>query len=258
MTGTATTLPTVALDLQGPSLRRLVRVELRKSVDTRSGQVLLTLLALFAVGAGVDLAVAHAADDPVGAVQFVGADWSVVRVLLPVVGVLSMTSEWTRRTAASTFTLVPRRGRVLGAKLLAAVLLCVTAVLLTGVVSACAAGAAGALTDQPVQWTGTAARLVGALVGSACFMGLGIAVGIALQQTGAALVVYFIAPTLVTLAGSALVGEHVAWVAVTPAIIRLETLHLDGSAASSITALVVWILLPLAIGVYRWLRREVP
>lgn len=258
MTAAASTSEPTVSRLRRPSLPRLVVGELRKSADTRSGQVLVGLLALLAVGAGVDLAVTHAVGDPVVAVRFVGADWSAVRLLLPVVGVLSMTSEWSRRTAASTFTLVPRRGRVLAAKLVAALLLAVTAVLLTAVVSSTSAAAAGSLTGQPVEWGGTAARLGGALVGSVCFMGLGIAVGVALQHTAAALVTYFVAPTLVTLAGSALVGDRVAWVAVTPAIVRLETLRLDAAAASSATALAVWILLPLVVGVIRWLRREVP
>jgi ABC-2 type transport system permease protein len=37
--------------------------------------------------------------------------------LLPVVLILAMTAEWSQRTAMSTFTLEPRRGRVLTAKI---------------------------------------------------------------------------------------------------------------------------------------------
>ena len=40
-------------------------------------------------------------------------------VLLPIVPILLMTSEWSQRTALSTFALVPVRERVIGAKLLA-------------------------------------------------------------------------------------------------------------------------------------------
>lgn len=42
---------------------------------------------------------------------------------MPVVGILLVTSEWSQRTAITTFTLVPQHGRVLTAKLLAALVL---------------------------------------------------------------------------------------------------------------------------------------
>ena len=43
-----------------------------------------------------------------------------VDMILPAIGILAMTSEWTQRTALTTFTLSPRRIPVLFAKLLAA------------------------------------------------------------------------------------------------------------------------------------------
>jgi ABC-2 type transport system permease protein len=51
-----------------------------------------------------------------------------VGVLLPVLGVLLVTSEWSQRTAMTTFALVPRRFRVLTAKPLAAAVLAVLGV----------------------------------------------------------------------------------------------------------------------------------
>ena len=48
-------------------------------------------------------------------------------ILLPIVGILLVTSEWSQRTALITFALVPDRGRVLAAKLLASVVLSLVA-----------------------------------------------------------------------------------------------------------------------------------
>ena len=42
-------------------------------------------------------------------------------VILPIIAILSVTSEWSQRTGLTTFTLVPHRGRVMLAKALAAV-----------------------------------------------------------------------------------------------------------------------------------------
>ena len=49
-------------------------------------------------------------------------------VLIPVLGILAVTSEWSQRTAVTTFALVPRRDRVIAAKLLAGLALALAAV----------------------------------------------------------------------------------------------------------------------------------
>ena len=56
-------------------------------------------------------------------------------VLLPIVGILLVSSEWSQRTAMTTFALVPRRPRVLAAKLLASVVLSLVALALCVVVA---------------------------------------------------------------------------------------------------------------------------
>ena len=101
------------------SLWRLTRVELRKMADTRSGKWLLigigviTLVVIIAFYASADASertffnFMAAANGPQG-------------FLLPVLGILLITSEWSQRTALVSFTLTPARGRVLRAKFLAA------------------------------------------------------------------------------------------------------------------------------------------
>ena len=52
-----------------------------------------------------------------------------VSVLLPVLGILSITSEWSQRTALTTYALVPRRERVVTAKLVAVMVAALASVL---------------------------------------------------------------------------------------------------------------------------------
>ena len=40
-------------------------------------------------------------------------------ILLPIIGILLVSSEWSQRTALITFTLVPKRMRVMSAKIAA-------------------------------------------------------------------------------------------------------------------------------------------
>ena len=105
-----------------PGLGRLVAVELRKMVDTRAGFWLqVAMVALTVVVVVVRLLVGDAAHHTFQSVLNVGLQPAAV--LLAVVGILLVTSEWSQRTGLITFALVPVRSRVLAAKLLASLVL---------------------------------------------------------------------------------------------------------------------------------------
>jgi ABC-type transport system involved in multi-copper enzyme maturation permease subunit len=70
-----------------------------------------------------------------------------VGILLPVLGILSVTSEWSQRTALTTFTLVPNRFRVIGAKIAAVAVLAVASLVIAFVVGAVANLVAGGAWD---------------------------------------------------------------------------------------------------------------
>ena len=90
-----------------PGLGRLVAVELRKMVNTRAGfwlqvaTVAITVLAVI-----VRCVVGDAADHTFAAILNVAV--TPAAFLLPVAGILLVTSEWSQRTGMITFTLVPR------------------------------------------------------------------------------------------------------------------------------------------------------
>jgi hypothetical protein len=98
--------------------------------------------------------------------------------LLPIALMLTMTSEWSQRTALTTFTLEPRRGRVLAAKLTAG--MAVTAVggcLASGIAQAGLAVAAAAGRHPGDGWSGP--ELAGIAV-SCCSPAASAAIWIAL------------------------------------------------------------------------------
>ena len=107
-----------------PRLGRLVAVELRKMLDTRAGFWLqIATVALAALVVIARLASGDAADHTFASV--LGDGLLPAAVLLPVAGILLVTSEWSQRTGMITFALVPVRSRVLGAKLVASLVLAV-------------------------------------------------------------------------------------------------------------------------------------
>ena len=105
-----------ALDLSGTRslpFGRLVRVELRKTYDTRAGRWLLICMGILtALVMGIQLAVVVVQDISVGYRDFMTSTSFSIAILLPILGILLLTSEWGQRTAMVTFTLEPRRPRV--------------------------------------------------------------------------------------------------------------------------------------------------
>ena len=99
---------------------RVLLVELQKMFDTRSGfwlMIGIAASALIATGA----VIAFAPDNEIVYDNFGAAIGIPMVFLLPVMAILSVTSEWSQRSGLTTFTLVPHRNRVLAAKAIVAV-----------------------------------------------------------------------------------------------------------------------------------------
>ena len=109
-------------------MSRIVAVELRKSLDTRSGFWLMAsigILAVIATGA----VIIFAPSDEIDYGAFGSAVGVPMTVILPIIAILSVSSEWSQRSALTTFTLVPSRIRVIAAKALLTVTIGVVSML---------------------------------------------------------------------------------------------------------------------------------
>ena len=248
----ATSLPPAS----GQSFLKLVTIELRKSVNTRSGRVLIAAILAVAIAA-ITWQLTHLPKGPAGFDGFLGAASTGVMLILPVIGVMAMTSEWTQRTALTTFTLSPRRVRVQLAKFVSAVIL--SAAVMTVVVAFAFAGTAlaGAVTDHATSYAGMGGLLAGAYLTNALNVVMGAAFGAVIAQTAVAILVYFIAPTAWSLAGPALFKDNANWLDVFGAFGRIANRDLHGMVPETLTAVAVWIVLPTIVGLWLSSRREV-
>jgi ABC-type transport system involved in multi-copper enzyme maturation permease subunit len=243
--------------VRGQSFVKLVGIELRKSVDTRSGRVLiLAILGLALVALGWLLW--NVNDNPVRFDDYLGAAASGVMLLLPIVGVMAMTSEWTQRTALTTFTLSPRRIRVQIAKFVAGIVLSI--ILMTVVILLTLAGTAigGAIADSgSASYAGSGNNLVGLYLTSALNVTMGVAFGAVIAHTAGAIVAYFLAPTLWSVGADRLLKEHAEWLDVWAAFGRIGERNMDGRLPETLTAVAAWIVLPIVVGLWLSNRREV-
>jgi ABC-2 type transport system permease protein len=241
---------------QRPSLARLTKVELRKMVDTRSGfWLLLTVAGLTLVAVFVTALFAH--EDQRTFEHILANGLQPAGILLPVIGILVVSSEWSQRTALVSFALVPERSRLLLAKLLAGILLALVATAF-GLVLA-VIGTAIASNSAPDHWSLPFTLLLQDVVYVVTAMIIGIGFGAALQTSAPAIVIYFVLPLALAAIGSihALNGV-IHWVNTAEALEPLTTEVLSSHQwAQGLVALALWIGVPMTIGLWRLTRRDV-
>jgi ABC-2 type transport system permease protein len=257
---TTTLAPPIRVNAAGihkrSGLGRLVAVELRKMVNTRAGFWLqLATIALTAVVVLVRSVVGDAADHTFAAVLDVGV--KPAAVLLPIAGILLVTSEWSQRTGMITFALVPVRSRVLSAKLIASVVLAVGMLLM-----AVAVVAGGVLVASPGvegTWSDVAPLIGQSAVYLTAGMVTGVAFGMVLLASAPAIVALSTLPIAWTAVASLSVFADAApWLDTRLALGPMPQEVMSANQwAHAGTALALWMVLPLLIGIWRIKRREV-
>jgi ABC-type transport system involved in multi-copper enzyme maturation permease subunit len=239
-------------------LSRLLRVELRKLVDTRSGRWLLIGIAVL-TAAVVTIFLFAAPPEELTYENFVTATGTPQGVLLPILGILTVTSEWGQRTGLVTFTLEPKRGRVVVAKLLAVLLLGLAAVLVAFGLAALGNVLGQSLQDGDGSWTFGAEGFRDILVLQLLGVLQGLALGMLIMNTAGAIVTYFALPAAVSiLVGTVTaVRDAAEWFDINTASLPLSEHTADGGDwARLAVAALIWVVVPMALGWFRLLHRE--
>lgn len=243
---------------------RLVSVELRKLFDTRAGRwLIISMLGLIVLASAIVMIVSLNNDSRLNLNDMSSVSGGVFNILLPVLGIMAVTTEWSQRTNMVTFTLEPRRPRVIAAKLVASVVIAVASIIVALIIGA-ALGGIFQIAGGDFDWgTMEVLDIVGfALVQSIALL-TGFAFATLLLNTPAAIVVYFayifVIPTLI-IWGSLTIGwfEDVApWIdfstAQVPLFAGFEDMEWGHFAVSGL----IWFVLPLTLGITRMLRAEI-
>lgn len=268
---TATTLSAaapVAVRTERPTPRpipmsRIAAVELRKSLDTRSGFWLMASIGILAVVA-TGATILFAPDDALTYDTFAAAIGIPMVVILPVIAILSVTSEWSQRTGLTSFTLVPHRGRVLTAKLLVMLAVGVVSMLLAGAIGALGNVVGTAITGTETVWDVSVAHFTYIVVGSVVGMLIGFMLGMLLRNSAGALVGYFVYNfvlpplTILLAANQQWFADAQPWVDFNFTQGYLFNGDMGGEhwAQLGVTGL-FWLAIPMAFGLWRVLRAEV-
>lgn len=237
----------------GTTVGRLTLVEARKVFTTRGSRTFLLVVA--SLGAVIAVAAGFlGGDQEVNAAAVLTVLGLMFTIAMPVVGVLIFTSDWQHREIGSVFLAQPRRSRSFVAKFVASLL--VTALLLAAAaaIATLLSVGLGVLVQRPLVWTGLDEAIPQLLAGS--FVGVlsGAALGAALQNAIGAISLCFVQallidPLLGFLPGEA--GPYLMSGSITGFVAG------DGAFWPFVTAGLLWLVAPLAIGLARYRLGEV-
>jgi ABC-2 type transport system permease protein len=245
-------------------MSRLAKVEFRKALDTRAGRWL--VIAILAVLLVIEVIFSFAANDTdkdfSTYLQIAGG---FLGYFLPIIIIMLVTSEASQRNGLVTFTLEPRRSRIVLAKFAAGIALA-AAVLVLAFALAVVGTLFGIVTGADPSWS-LDGNLVfnGFILSNLIGVFIGFAIGMLIMNTAGAIVAYFayslILPIAVGILGALSEGfEKIApWIefntAQTPLFTGDYTPTGEEWAQIAVSG-TIWLIIPLALGIWRLMRIE--
>lgn len=231
------------------------QVELRKLLDTPSAKAILAITML-AAPAGIPLALLLDPNGRPDASSMAANGLGLAAYILPLLAILSITGEWRLHTVLVTYALDSGRTAVLLAKVAALVTVVVGTVAIANIAGVVAASLLGLPVRTPAA---SLAAAVGMLVGMTGIALVGVAFGASLLNTPLAIVLYLTLPPAVP----QLLGQLPAMATLapyldihSPLLARIQDTAVANPAASAVAAL-LWIVVPVAVGIVRNARSDI-
>lgn len=243
-----------------PTQWMLTKVELRKMTDIRSGRWVLAVIVMTMVAMVCLLVFAGEDGDRVVPELFLASQLGL-SVLLPVIGILSVTAEWSQRSGLSTFALVPKRHRVVYGKFFAGVILAVAGIAVSAAVTYGGHALAHATGNAEGGWGIPADLAATRLLDCVIAVASGIAFGMLLSSPMLSVLAFYAVPLVLGILGSTVsaLEDTLEWInpgqALTPLSERGDISGTEWARALCNTAFFGVAL--FVAGLYRTNRREV-
>lgn len=265
----ADTSPTIDISsTERVPFARLVSVELRKMRDTRAGFWLLVITGvLLLIALGITLLVVALNDEVrLTATEFAQIMTVPVSLLVPVLAITSITSEWSQRTGLVSFTLEPHRMRVVLAKLVTVVILALSTIVLAIVVGAIGNLAGAAINGTDASWNLEAGPFIWTVVNQLAYFLMAFAFGLVFLSTPASIAIYYVVAMLLPfMVYSALYAffewaqDLIPYVDLGYAMAPYMTPGQETSGTTLlnvVVAITLWVVIPFVVGMRRVTRAE--
>jgi ABC-2 type transport system permease protein len=260
-------LPHGTLDFSSTSqvsMATLARVEFRKALDTRAGRWL--VIGILSMVVVVEVIYSFAAPDEDKNLQdYIQIPGGILGYFLPIIIIMLVTSEQSQRNGLVTFTLEPRRPRIVVAKFIAGVALAGVVMALSFAL-ALAGTLLGAVTGASPTWS-VDGNLVfnGFILSNLIGVLIGFAIAMLIMNTAGAIVAYFvyslILPIAVGILGALVESfeDFAPWIEFNTAQTPLFQGDFTPTAeqwAQIATSGTIWLVVPLMLGIWRLMRIE--
>ncbi|KRF17775.1 ABC transporter permease [Nocardioides sp. Soil797] len=243
--------------------RRIARVELIKMFDTRSGFWLMASIAIAALLATA-ATILFAPEDELTYETFATAIGFPIALILPIVGLLSISSEWSQRTGLTTFTLLPNRSRVINVKVMVSIGIGIASMFVALAIGALGNIVGTAIAGVDTSWNVSVQEFSLIVLANVLGMLIGSMLGLLIRNSAGAIVGYFVfnalLPTLFMTLANFKEGFRDIWPWVDFSYAQGALFNGDPSGeewAHLAVTVSIWLLLPLLVGLYLVRRSEV-
>jgi len=231
--------------------------------DTRSGFWLIASIGITGLIATI-ATIAFAPDSDLTYYTFAKAIGFPITVILPMVALLGITSEWSQRSGLTTFTYVPNRRLVVGAKTLSSITIAVASMLFAFAIGAVGTVVGSQIAGIPAVWDVSLGHALTIVLGNLTCLLTGTMLGMLLRSSAGGLVTYFVI-TLLVPTMSQLLATSQEWFAKAQPWVDLNLAQsylfegtMTGAAWAHIaTTVTLWIVLPGILGLRLVMRSEV-
>jgi ABC-2 type transport system permease protein len=235
-------------------MSRVTAIELRKMFDTRSGFWLMASIVIAAVLA-TGAVILFAPDDELTYSTFAAAIGFPMAVILPMIAILSVTSEWSQRSGLTTFTMVPNRGRVITAKAISSVAIGVVSIPVAFAIGAVGNVLGTAITGTDRVWDLSLGDGLYIVLGNVLGLLVGFMLGVLIRNSAGAIVAYFVYSLLLPTVFGLLAASQEWFANLQPWVDfnYAQSALFDGGLSAEQwanlgTAGALWLLLPLVVG----------
>ena len=266
--------PTPTIDISSTPrvpFSRLVSVELRKMWDTRSGFWLLIITGgLLVLALGLTLLVVALNDGVQPSASELAQIMTIpVSLLVPVLAITSITNEWSQRTGLVTFTLEPHRLRVVWAKFVTVVILALATIGLAIIFGAIGTLLSAAITGTDPTWDLEAGQFAWTIFNQLAYFTMAFAFGLVFLSTPTSIAIYYVVALLLPFmvygtlyAFFEWAQDVIPWIDLGFAMGPYLGQGQAGVETSSTTLMqvivtvLIWVVLPFALGLRRVAKAE--
>lgn len=243
-------------DMEHICLFNIIKAEGRKAIDTQVAKIILGVTILLTVAMfAANMVLLKNRINWLDSYSMISGPATTI---LGIIFILHVCEEWTKGTAFTTYTFVPKRNKVLLSKFIVLINWYLGSLVFFLTLSAISTVVGVKLYKYDISWETSLSSMVIAVLPLLINMLFAFALAVAIQETTVVLVLFFVIPPItVLLAQIPNIGVYLKWISLEHSSSIFVAGASETSTSQYITSVIFWIVVPFIIGVIRNNKRDV-